>query len=289
MHTVTTRPAESPAVGPLVVLADVEAHSSVVLAPARGAIVTSFRVGDRELLYLDASTLNDASKNVRGGVPILFPSPGKLENDTWSYGGKSGAMKQHGFARNMPWSLGTRRTDDAAAITLTLISTDATLAQFPWDFRLDFTFALRGASLRITQRIENKSATPLPYGIGFHPYFRCHDKASARIDTRATRAFDNVTKRIEPFSGFDLTRPEVDMHLLDHGSTSSALHFGDGSRIDLHASEELTRWVIWTIAGKDFVCLEPWSSPGNALNTGEGLLTLEPGSTHESWIEITSA
>ncbi|HEX4474788.1 MAG TPA: galactose mutarotase, partial [Polyangiaceae bacterium] len=80
--------------------------------------------------------------------------------------------------------------------------------------------------------------------------------------------------------------PEVDLHLLDHGSTSSALHLGDGSRIDVRGSPEFTRWVVWSLAGKDFVCLEPWTSPGNALNTKEQLLSVDPGATHTSWIEI---
>ena len=39
----------------------------------------------------------------------------------------------------------------------------------------------------------------------------------------------------------------------------------------LEGSPEMTRWVIWTLAGKDFVCLEPWTCPGDALNTGDRL------------------
>jgi galactose mutarotase-like enzyme len=34
------------------------------------------------------------------------------------------------------------------------------------------------------------------------------------------------------------------------------------------------------------VCLEPWTCPGNALNTGERLLVVAPGATHEAWTEI---
>jgi galactose mutarotase-like enzyme len=76
------------------------------------------------------------------------------------------------------------------------------------------------------------------------------------------------------------------MHLLDHGSTESALHLPGGARIDVRASSEFTRWVVWTLPGKPFVCLEPWTCPGNALNTGEGLVRLSPGATRESWVEI---
>jgi galactose mutarotase-like enzyme len=292
MFTVTTRPSDSPAFD-LVELADTEAASAVLLAPARGAIVTSFRVGDRELFYLDPATLNDVTKNVRGGNPVLFPSPGKLEGDAWSRDGRSGAMKQHGFARTLPWSTRATGTDGAASVTLTLTSSDATRAQYPWDFRADFTFALNAKRLRMTQHVQNTSNSnshgAMPFGLGFHPYFRVADKSRARIDTRATRAFDNLVKRVVPFTGFDLTQPEVDVHLLDHGSRESAIHLSDGAQIEVRASEEFATWVVWTLAEKDFVCLEPWTCPGNALNTGERLITLSPGEARETWIEIALA
>ena len=54
----------------------------------------------------------------------------------------------------------------------------------------------------------------------------------------------------------------------------------------LRASSDLGLWVVWTLAGKDFVCVEPWSSPGNALNSGDRLLWLEPTRSHESWVEL---
>jgi galactose mutarotase-like enzyme len=291
MPSFTRRPSGSPVVGDLLVLTDERGASEVVLAPARGALVTSFRVSNRELLFLDASTLGDASKNVRGGIPVLFPSPGKLENDVFNRNGRQGSMKQHGFARNLPWDVAdagnVTEGAPAAAATLTLVSTPETLSQYPWDFRADFAFLLEGTTLRITQRIRNTGTSPMPFALGFHPYFAVRDKADARIDTRATRAFDNVTKTTGPFGGFDFTLPEVDLHLLDHGSTASALHLGDGARIDVRASRDFTRWVIWTLAGKDFVCLEPWTSPGNALNTGEQLLTLNPGGVYEASVELT--
>jgi galactose mutarotase-like enzyme len=81
---------------------------------------------------------------------------------------------------------------------------------------------------------------------------------------------------------------ELDLHLLDHDSQQCTLMTGD-SGVVLRASEHYTLWVVWTVAGKEFICVEPWTSPGNALNSGERLLTLAPGERHESWIEIEAA
>jgi galactose mutarotase-like enzyme len=250
-------------------------------------MLVQLAVAGRELLYLDRATFEDQKANVRGGVPVLFPSPGKLAGDAWAWGGHTGTLKQHGFARNLPWEVTASGTDDGAWATLTLAANEATKAQFPWDFRADYTYRLRGRGLAIEMRIENRGAAPMPFGAGFHPYFAVSgaDKAAARIPTKATRAFDNVAKKEIAFTGFDLDAAEVDMHLFDHGSTDGSLIAGDLD-VAVRCSADFTHWVVWTLRGRDFVCLEPWTCPGNALNTGERLIVLGPGEARSLRVEI---
>ena len=271
----------------MIALEDEGAASRVLIAPERGALVTSFRIGPRELLYLDAETFRDPGKNVRGGIPVLFPSPGKLEGDRWQWGGKSGSMKQHGFARTLPWRV-SELAGGAARVQLTLEADATTRAQYPWEFRADLRFELSGSRLRLTFTLHNLDRERLPFALGYHPYFAVsnHDKQQARIDARATRAFDNVSKQIVPFTGFDLTTRELDLHLLDHGSQPATLHWPDTTRLTLSSSNDFGIWVVWTLAEKDFVCLEPWTARGDALNTAERLTVVEPGAAHESWIEL---
>ena len=259
------------------------ATTAVTVAPFRGALVTSFRVDNRELLYLDQATLADPKQNVRGGIPVLFPAPGKLEGDAWAYVGQQGSMKQHGFGRTLPWTVSERTPD---SLLLGLEWNEQTLMQFPWQFRAQLRFAVGVGRLRLTMKVENLADSTMPFGLGYHPYFQVADKARARIDTAATRAFDNVTKQNVAFHGFDLTQREVDLHLLDHDSSVGTLHFADGSHLSVSAAPEFKRWVVWTLAGKDFVCLEPWTSAGNALNTGAGLIELPPGQSRELWVEL---
>jgi galactose mutarotase-like enzyme len=273
---------------PTLELADVASGSLAVLAPSRGGILARLRVSGREVLYLDQATFDDRSANVRGGIPVLFPSPGKLTHDTFTWNGVHGAMKQHGFARNLPWEVAGTSAQGAASATLRLTSNDTTRAQYPWDFTAEYTYSLRDKALGIEMLFTNHSTTPMPFGAGFHPYFAVPDadKPRVQIPTRATRAFDNTIKREIPFEGFDLTLPEVDLHLLDHGSSGASLRTEGGLSVTLRGSPELTRWVIWTLEGRGFICLEPWTSPGNALNTGDGLLLLAPGETRALRLEI---
>ncbi|MFO0735227.1 MAG: galactose mutarotase [Labilithrix sp.] len=258
-----------------------ESETSVVhIAPERGGMATRFTVGGRRVFYLDEATLTDLTKNVRGGNPVLFPSPGKLVDDSWTHG----KMGQHGFARSSKWEV----TDQTkSAVSLRLTANDATRAVYPWNFVASYIYRLDGPKLRIEQRFESFGEKPMPFGAGFHPYFHVPqaEKAHARIPTQAKRAWDNVAKReIEMPERIDLTAKEVDLHLHAHGGPRAALELRD-ARIDIRCSEEFERWVVWTQEGKDFVCLEPWTSPGNALNSGEGLLFTPP--PRELWTEIS--
>jgi galactose mutarotase-like enzyme len=147
--------------------------------------------------------------------------------------------------------------------------------------------------------VENTAATtanghapaaPMPFALGFHPYFYVPDadKARARIPTNATRAYDNVTKTmidVRAQGPIDLTAKEVDLHLVDHGANSATLQRGDDA-IVVTGSPAFGRWVVWTLAGKDFVCLEPWTAAANALNTGEKLLALAPGESTTQTVTI---
>jgi len=266
-----------------VVLEDAGARARVVVAPSRGGMVTRFEVDGTPVLFLDVASLVDETKNVRGGNPVLFPSPGPLAGDRFTYGGRSGSMKQHGFARQRAWSvIATEGDPSRSEVTLELVSDDATRAQYPWDFVARLRYALAGTTLTVETRIESKEeagGAAMPFSLGFHPYFHVADadKARARIATLATRAYDNVTKKVIDFTGpVDLTLKELDLHLFDHHGNSATLDRG-ADRIVVSGDPELGRWVIWTLAGKDFVCLEPWTSGADALNTGEGLLMLAPG------------
>ena len=91
-------------------------------------------------------------------------------------------------------------------------------------------------------------------------------------------------KEVSISGGIDLTKPEVDLHLLDHGPKPITLTWPSG-KIVVRGSSEYSNMVVWTLAGKDFVCVEPWTSPSNALNNGDRLLELAPGASRAMWVE----
>ena len=270
-------------------LLDQERNAEVIVAPVRGGMVTRFRIGDDEILFLDQATLRDHSENVRGGIPVLFPIAGRLTNDRFDLNGESISMKQHGFVRNIPWRITETDTKDAAAIALAVEHSESTLATWPFRFRLRFRYELRDGALIIHQRYENLDDRPMPIHPGLHPYFRVDDwrKREARVITRATRALDNRTGLLmTPLPPIDLGAGEIDLQLLDHAQPGISFQRPDGTIIALSYSDPATVIAVWTLPSRGFVCIEPWTRQADALNRGDALV-VPSGGAHEATLKIS--
>ena len=270
------------------VLSDRAAQSTIEVVPERGGIITSWQYDDREILYLDGERFKNPDLSVRGGVPILFPICGNLPDNTYTYRGKEYYLKQHGFGRDLPWQVSDRVEDNLAGITLTLQSSDRTKEVYPFDFELAFTYELLGNSLKIKQRYTNRSREIMPFSAGFHPYFAVEDKTALQFNIPGSEYQPKDSPEIIPFAGnFDFDRDEIDVAFtkLDRNSTS----FQDrrsGLEVAINYSDPYSTLVFWTVKGKDFICLEPWSAPRNALNTKDKLTHLEPGKSCEWLVEM---
>lgn len=267
-------------------------HATAEVVPSVGALVTRLSLGGRELLYLDDATRAaidaepgspDASAPKRGGIPVLFPSPGRLKADLFEAEGRYGSLKNHGFARDLPFSVVAR---ERSKVTMRLESNDETLAHFPWKFSLEIALSLEPTALVYHVTVKNEDAETMPCGFGLHPYFAVRDKAGARARTLATHAWDNKTKRhVDVPQPVDFGGPEVDLHLLDHWPRHLDLD-AEGATVRVTASDAFRTWVLWTLPERAFVCVEPWTSPADALNTKRDLLVLAPGETREMTVSI---
>jgi galactose mutarotase-like enzyme len=253
------------------------ADQALELVPARGGLVTRWEVHGEEVLYLEEATLLDFTRNVRGGIPQLFPSPGRPAPGS--------ALPQHGFARQRPFTP-VEAPGDALACELS--SDDATRAAFPHDFRLRFEASLSPAGLHLGWTVANPGPAPLPLHLGIHPYFRVPvpNKAAARVDHTASSCFDNVAGHPVPVGPVDFSGPEVDLHLEGLSTTAALFHRGAGRPLRLAWTPHFRVLVLWTQPGKDFICVEPWTARGGAVTTGQGLLHVAPGAAEVLGIDL---
>ncbi len=270
------------------ILTDRDAQSQLEVVPERGGIITRWNLQSQDILYLDAERFKDPSLSVRGGIPILFPICGNLPDNTYTHQGEQYTLKQHGFARDLPWEVTDEVTNDIVSLTLVLNSNDQTRAVYPFDFQLAFTYQLKGNTLEIRQRYTNYSTEPMPFSTGLHPYFYTSDKTQLEFEIPASEYQDQITKELHPFSGtFDLSRDELDLAFGQIAeSSASVTDTGRRLKITVSYSDLYSTLVFWTVKGKDYYCLEPWSAPRNALNTGEHLTELAAGGSCEASVRI---
>ncbi len=270
------------------ILTDETANSQLEVVPERGAIITRWRVQGQEILYLDTERFANPELSVRGGIPILFPICGNLPENSYTYNGKQYILKQHGFARDLPWQVTDQVSQNAASFTLTLNSNEQTRAVYPFDFQISFSYKIQGNSLEIQQQYTNLSLEAMPFSFGFHPYFLIQDKTQLEFEIPASEYQDQRSKETHSFDGkFDFNQDEIDVAFKQLGSQSASV--SDNSRklkLTLESDNIFSTLVFWTLKGKDFYCLEPWSAPRNAINTGEHLTILQPGATCAASVRI---
>jgi aldose 1-epimerase len=207
----------------------------------------------------------------------------------------------HGLMRWAEWSL-LERTESRVTVMARL------WPQPGYPFRLDVSAAyeLTNTGLTVTITALNQGSEPAPYGVGQHPYLstgigpvdnavlavpaerwvRCDDRglpvateqvAGTEYDFRAARAIGE-TRLDTPYTA--LTRD-------GDGRTVVSLDAADGSSgVDLWMGEGVSYLQVFTgdtLAGprrRTGLAVEPMSCPPDAFNSGEGLVTLDPGATH---------
>lgn len=264
-------------------------QSRLEILPGRGGIITSWRVENQEILYLDEERLANPQLSIRGGIPILFPICGNLPDNTYTLNGKQYTLKQHGFARDLPWKVSDQVTQDKDSLTITLSSNEQTHAVYPFDFKVAFTYQIQGNTLEIKQQYTNLSTEPMPFSTGFHPYFLIADKNQLKFEIPSQEYQDQITKETHSFNGdFDFNRDEIDVAFKQLSSKSATVT--DNARklkLTLEYDDTYSTLVFWTVKGKDYYCLEPWSASRNAINTGEHLTVLKPQASHAASVRLT--
>lgn len=265
-----------------IALEDRISGSTARIAAERGGILTSFCPGWPEIMYLDTDTFYDTTANVRGGCPVLFPICGRLKDKTYYIGDTAYTMEIHGFARSMPWKVLSGNTAGAAEVTLYLESDERTRRQYPFDFRLEYTYSLKGDVLAIRQKTVNTTdGRDMPMSFGLHPYFRI-DREKAKVFLHGTTVFGEREERggASGFEGF------TEFIVEKTGDEPPVLDTGLGYKVSITASDIYKYYVVWSPEDAGFACVEPWTALPDAQNTKEGLIYLKPGESRAGETKI---
>ena len=231
--------------------------------------------------------------------PLLFPIVGRLKNDQLRHRGNAYPMTQHGFARDVRFEWVEQ---GPKACKLALVDDEAMRARYPFAFRLDVTFTIDNADLKVAFDITNTGDENLPASIGAHPAFNWpllpgltkeayalnfSDEEPAPI-RRLEGGLMRAAQEPSPVRGKTLPLSERlfddDAIIFDQLASRSVRYAADrGPSIEMFW-EGLPQLGVWSKpGGAAFVCVEPWhgfASPSDfdgEFSDKPGVMQIAPG------------
>jgi aldose 1-epimerase len=271
-----------------------------------GGAIREYEVGGRPVLDpFPVEAMCDGAH----GTPLI-PWPNRLADGRYRWEGvdyrvdltepaKQNAI--HGFLRWRPW-----RALERAADRVVMGARLYPLSGYPFAVEVSVAYALGPGGLEVTTTATNIGDRACPFGSGHHPYLspgaggRVDDcllevPAATRIATDVERQLPVGTEAVEgtPYDFRDARRigdQEVDFAFTDlvrgeDGRAVTRLTGPDGRCAELWIDEHYPIFEIFTgdtlkpARRRQGLGVEPMTCPPNALQTGEGVIRLEPGQT----------
>jgi aldose 1-epimerase len=299
-----------------------EAQSErAVIVPAAGCQCLGYRVGGIEVIAGPANPEAWREHPHRGGIPILFPWPGRIADAQFTFKGREYRMAVneparghaiHGFACERAFRVTRRGPYFVNAVLDSADNLDLS-STWPWPFVLEIDYEV-GNGLRLRARISNTGESAMPFGFGAHPYFHAPLSPAAKreamlvqLDADARWPLDArliPTGVAEPLQGkYDLRAPRRlgqdtydDAFRMAPALDASAprARLIDPSQkvaIEIRADPAFGDFVVYAPPDNPVVALEPYTCAPDAFNLGArgiaaGARELAPGETFEAGFEI---
>ena len=258
-------------------------NNFINFCPSRGGIITNWVFNDYQILYFDKKRFSDTNKSIRGGIPILFPICGDLENKSL-FGDNLLDLMQHGFARDLEWNYEFNQFKNSLCLTLT--DNEITRQCYPYLFELKIDINLRIETLIFKIEIFNKSSTSMPVNFGLHPYFNISDFQNVKFVDYSKCCLNQKNNNLSKtenllknsFKGIDL--------LMYSSGKTSFIDYGLKRKITLNNPSPFDISVIWSDPPRKMLCVEPWTSPRNSLENGFRKIEIMPSSSQKLYTSI---
>lgn len=210
--------------------------------------------------------------------PVLFPIVGSVWEKKYRVNGTEYEMGQHGFARDMEFSLVSASDDE---VWYRIESSKDTLQVYPWQFVLEIGYRLSGNSIEVLWKVTNPSDEEIFFQIGAHPAFNYPDYDVQKPE-RGYFVFDRseglqcvrIKEKgcVDAESRYPLiltdgaipldwkTYDEIDTFVLQDSQVSRVSLLRPDKSPYLTVTFDAPVLGLWSPPGKNapFVCIEPW-------------------------------
>jgi aldose 1-epimerase len=241
-------------------------------------------------------------------VPILYPTPNRVRDGTFTFAGRAYAARMHGIVTGRAFTVMDRRTSEGGASVTAETEFRPDAADwnlFPWTSTLSVTIEVTEGCVQWNYAVRNSDDRPLPFGFALHPFFLRHGKTIVRLSASSVMEADEdklPTGRLLSVEGtsFDLRCGldaegiDLDHVYFDEGPIAAELSFPEiGRSISLSASPDFNHAVVFTPKGKNFVCVENQTCSTDAHNLDAAgyrsvanLITVPPGGERSGWVRF---
>ncbi|WP_069883290.1 hypothetical protein [Bosea sp. BIWAKO-01] len=206
----------------------------------------------------------------------------------------------HGFCQMRPWTM-TRHSQVQVEMRYRHAPESAPDA-WPWEFEAIQRITLDASGVTHEIGVESRAASPMPIGLGLHPYFAVSqgDRISFAADAVWKADANGCGRELLTLTGSARLHDsrhgedEVTTYHAGWGGTAS-LDRRDGTRVVIEANAPLDHLVFHVPAGGRYLCLEPVSHVADAFNlaasgkAGTGARVLRAGEAISATMRIELA
>jgi aldose 1-epimerase len=266
------------------------------LAPAFGGAVAGYT---RAGFALMRKTPPEADEGRLLACYPLFPFSNRIALGTFTFAGQRHELWRHavGFPHAIhgegwvnPWRVAEASTTEARLV----YDHDTTgEGSWPFPFRAEQHFSLAEDALAVVLGLANTGRTPMPAGMGLHPFFPRHGDTVLGFGAASVwrNGADHLpSERIPPPAGwrFDPPRalgdPGLDNCFAGWSGTARIAWPGAGLGLEIAADACFGHAVVYTPADQDHFAFEPVSHMNDAINrmdavADHGLVVLDPGAS----------
>ncbi|KAF9932692.1 hypothetical protein FBU30_007534 [Linnemannia zychae] len=213
-----------------------------------GATLTSWKIANKERIFVSEKAILDGSKAIRGGIPLVFPvfGKGKAPHVT-------AALPQHGFARISLWKLLNSSDDDNTVIAEfgldhTMISEEYR-KMWPYDFSLVYTVKLTADTIETQLRVHNVGDKSFDFNTLLHTYFLIPDVSKVKVvGLSGVDYLDKVAQTTAHQQGDVYIKGEVDSVYGHLKSSDFQVEYGAGAggvKLHLKGLRDVVVWNPW--------------------------------------------
>lgn len=209
--------------------------------------------------------------------PVLFPIVGSVWENEYRNEGIPYTLTQHGFARDMEFTLISEKEDE---VRYRLVSNEETLHKYPFPFCLEIGYRIQGKKIEVMWEVKNTGDKEMYFQIGAHPAFYWpefdasnSERGFFRFDKENGLKYILISEKgcADPSTEYSLELTDGLLPLDTHTFDKDALILENEQvrKVTLYNKEKLAYLSLhfnapvvglWSPPAKNapFVCIEPW-------------------------------